>query len=299
MKDEEKKADDPAAASEPAVADNPPDKRPAQTSKPPTGEKSQEAALEELTIEQQETREQTEPIEKGVETIAKAGASMEKAVASLRKTGPEDALPHQKDALESLKKAVEELKEKEKKLEAALTEEKFSAMKKDQADNRKTTEGISENAVQLGDAGAGARGELIRAAGSMSNAEASFGNRDAASAGTAQGEALASLKYAREQLTAEAEKLLNRLRAEIKKRTIEGLGADARRTGRDPPVDRAAGAESQRRRPHRPHVSCGTVRIGRKADCDRRRAHGSRRRNRIRHRPAGRPAQRHRCDGRR
>jgi len=219
VKDEEKKADDPAASSEPAG--KPADKAPVD--KPPADEKSKEADLESLTIDQQETREQTEPLEMGVETIARAGESMEKAVASLRKTGPEEALPHQKEALESLKKAVEELKEAEKKLEATLTEEKFSAMKKDQADNRKTTEGISENAVQLGDAGAGARGELIRAAGSMTNAESSFGSRDASSADTAQGEALASLKYAREQLTAEAEKLLNRLRAEIKKRTIEGL----------------------------------------------------------------------------
>jgi archaellum component FlaC len=64
---------------------------------------------------------------------------------------------------------------------------------------------------------------LIRAAGSMSNAESSFGNQDASSAGTSQGEALASLKYTREQLADEAENLLNRLRAEIKKRTIEGL----------------------------------------------------------------------------
>jgi hypothetical protein len=208
-----KNDEDKAAASEPAG--KPADKA--------GEEKTDEAALEALTIEQQETREQTEPLEKGAETIARAGESMEKAVASLRMSRLDEGLPHQKDALELLKKAVGELKVEEKKLEAALTEEKFSAMKKDQADNRKTTEGISENAVQLGDAGAGARSELIRAAGSMSNAEASFGNRDASSADTSQGEALASLKYAREQLSAEAEKLLNRLRAEIKKRTIEGL----------------------------------------------------------------------------
>src|SRR5262249_37444623 len=44
-----------------------------------------------------------------------------------------------------------------------------------------------------------------------------------AAAGESQGEALASLKYARELLAAEAERLANRLRAEIKKRTIEGL----------------------------------------------------------------------------
>jgi hypothetical protein len=209
-KSDEKKADE----STPAEKSDP---------KPAADDKPAEGAIEELTIDQQETREQTETIEKGVETIAKAGESMEKAVASLRGSKVEEALPHQKEALEALKKSAEELKEKEKKLEAELTEEKFSAMKKDQADNRKTTDGISENAVQLGDAGASARSELIRASGSMSNAEASFGSSDAGSAGISQGEALASLKYAREQLAAEAEKLLNRLRAEIKKRTIEGL----------------------------------------------------------------------------
>jgi hypothetical protein len=57
----------------------------------------------------------------------------------------------------------------------------------------------------------------------MASAEGSFGGRNSGDAGEAQGEALASLKYAREQLAAEAEKLADRLRTEIKKRTIEGL----------------------------------------------------------------------------
>src|SRR5262249_35068776 len=109
-----KSDDDKAAASEPAG--KPADKA--------GEEKTGDAALEALTIEQQETREQTEPLEKGAETIAKAGESMEKAVASLRMSRPDEGLPHQKDALELLKTAVGELKEEEKKLEAALTEEK-------------------------------------------------------------------------------------------------------------------------------------------------------------------------------
>ncbi len=134
-----------------------------------------------------------------------------------------EALPHQTQALDLLKKALAAMQAEEKKLEEALSAEKFAAMRKEQADNRKTTDGISETSVQLGDAGASARTELIRASGSMSGAETSFGNGDAAGADGEQGQALASLKYAREQLAAEAEKLLNRLRAEIKKRTIEGL----------------------------------------------------------------------------
>jgi hypothetical protein len=186
-------------------------------------EKTPEPTLESLTTAQQETREKAEAIAEGVEAIADAGKSMDEALVGLKAGRLDEARPHQTRALESLKKALESLKGEEQKLEAALTQEKFSAMRKDQADNRKTTEGISETAVQLGDAGAGARTELIRAAGSMSSAETSFGNGNASSADDAQGEALASLKYAREQLAAEAEKLLNRLRAEIKKRTIEGI----------------------------------------------------------------------------
>ncbi|MGE5192803.1 MAG: hypothetical protein ACM3U2_09890 [Deltaproteobacteria bacterium] len=197
--------------------DSPPD------AKADGDEKSPEPTLKSLTAAQQETREKTEAIAKDVETIADAGKSMDEALVGLKASRLDEARPHQTRALESLKKALESLRAEERKLEAALTEEKFAAMRKDQADNRKTTEGISETAVQLGDAGAGARTELIRAAGSMSSAETSFGNGNASGADDAQGEALASLKYAREQLSAEAEKLLNRLRAEIKKRTIEGI----------------------------------------------------------------------------
>jgi hypothetical protein len=182
-----------------------------------------EPTVESLIGEQDQTREKTETLAKAFEPVGEAAKSMEQAVTGLKSSRLDEALPHQQQALESLKKAMDSLKDQEKKLEKELTEEKFSAMKKDQAGNRKTTEGISETAVQLGDAGAGARTELIRAAGSMSNAEGSFGNQNASDADVSQGEALASLKYAREQLADEAEKLLNRLRAEIKKRTIEGI----------------------------------------------------------------------------
>jgi hypothetical protein len=186
-------------------------------------EKPPEPTLESLTAAQQETRDKTVAVDGGLEPLAEAGKSMDEALVGLKASRLDDARPHQTKALESLKKALDSLKTEERKLEQALTEEKFAAMRKDQAGNRKTTEGISETTVQLGDAGAGARTEMIRAAGSMSNAEASFGDRNASGADDAQGEAIASLKYAREQLAAEAEKLLNRLRAEIKKRTIEGI----------------------------------------------------------------------------
>lgn len=208
----DKKAESPPpAAGDKATAE----KIAEETDAPPT--------LESLTAAQQQTRDKAAKIEDGVETLIDAGRSMEQGIAGLKESRLGEALPHQTRALELLKKTLEPLLDEERKLEVALTEEKFSAMRKDQVGNRKTTEGISETAVQLGDAGAVARTELIRAAGSMSTAETRFGDRNASGAGAAQGEALASLKYARDQLAAEAEKLLNRLRAEIKKRTVEGI----------------------------------------------------------------------------
>src|SRR4029077_9316860 len=93
----------------------------------------------------------------------KAGESMEQAIAGVTKGRIDEALPHQTQALDLLEKALKARQAEEQKLEAALTEEKFSAMRKDQADNRKTTEGISETAVQLGDAGGGGRNGLVLA----------------------------------------------------------------------------------------------------------------------------------------
>ena len=185
---------------------------------PQTGE-----AVESLTADQTETRTKTEPLEKDSKPIAAAGAGMDQAVGELGNGRVGKGLPHQQQALDSLRQALKEMQVDEKKLEAALTEERFREMQKDQANNRKATDGISEMAVQLGDAGAATRTELIRASGSMTSAEGNLGGRDSASAGDDQAEALASLKYAREQLAAEAEKLADRLRAEIKKRTVEGI----------------------------------------------------------------------------
>ena len=178
---------------------------------------------ESLTEDQQKTRDQTKPLEPVSELIATAGSKMEMAVGHLKNTRSEEVLKSQAGALDSLKKALKEQEAEEKRLEATLAEERFLLARKDQANNRKTTEGISEAAVQLGDWGAGARSELIRASGSMSSAEGSFGGRNASGADGSQGEAIASLKYARELLNAEAEKLQNRLRSEVKKRTLEGI----------------------------------------------------------------------------
>ena len=57
----------------------------------------------------------------------------------------------------------------------------------------------------------------------MSKAESDLAASSAAPAEEQQEQALAALKYAREQLAAEAERLQEQLRAEVKKRTLEGL----------------------------------------------------------------------------
>ena len=181
------------------------------------------AERESLTVAQQETRQKTIPMEEKSKEIAEAGASMERATAQLTGTRPADALPHQVQALALLKKAQEALREEDRELEAAISDQQFAQMKKDQSNNRKNTDGISEAAVQLGDSGSAARAELAKASGSMMSAEGSLDGRQAMSAGNAQDDATESLKAARAKLAAEAEKLMNRLRAEIKKRTIEGI----------------------------------------------------------------------------
>lgn len=176
-----------------------------------------------LTTAQQDTRKMTQPLEESSELIKSAGGNMDQAVAQLTAGKVRGGLSPQQQALDSLEKALAEMQAKEKELEEALTEERFREMQKEQESNRKATDGISEAAVQLGDAGTAARSDLMQASGSMASAEASFGGRNSGEAGESQGEALESLKSARAKLAEEAEKLADRLRAEIKKRTVEGL----------------------------------------------------------------------------
>ena len=75
----------------------------------------------------------------------------------------------------------------------------------------------------LGDSGAAALAELIKSGGNMSHAEGDLRDMQAGTAGKEQEMALASLKYARELLAEEANRLQNQLRAEVKKRVLEGL----------------------------------------------------------------------------
>jgi hypothetical protein len=110
-----------------------------------------------------------------------------------------------------------------KRREQQLAKEKFDEMRKDQEGNRKATDGISDSVRKLGDSGATALGELIRAAGSMSSAEDELGNLKPDPAGDQQDQALKSLKYARDELAREEAELLEGLRAEVRRRVLEAL----------------------------------------------------------------------------
>lgn len=101
--------------------------------------------------------------------------------------------------------------------------ERFAGMKKDQQGNRQLTEGITEITKQLGESGQNATAGLQRASGSMSKAEQDLANIKPTPASQQQDQALQALKDARNELSEEEQKLLEQLRAEVKKRVIEAL----------------------------------------------------------------------------
>lgn len=152
-----------------------------------------------------------------------AEARMGEAVAALEKPSPAEALPRQEEALAALERERERAAEAEKKAEEEVAQADFKRMRREQEQNRQLNEGIEQLTRKLGERGAGALSELTRASGSMSGAESDLGNQAAGEAGEDQDQALASLKYAREQLAEQAEKLLDELRAEVRKRVLEGL----------------------------------------------------------------------------
>ncbi|HVC96692.1 MAG TPA: hypothetical protein VND64_23645 [Pirellulales bacterium] len=155
--------------------------------------------------------------------LAEAEAKMGQASEKLAAKEASAALPVQKEALAALQREREATDEQVRKLAKELAEADFNRMKRDQNQNRKLNDGITSMVRDLGETGAGALGELVRADGSMSNAEKQLGDRNADSASGQQKEAEDSLKYAKEQLEEEAEKLLEQLRAEVKRRVLEGL----------------------------------------------------------------------------
>jgi hypothetical protein len=148
---------------------------------------------------------------------------MATAAESLEKRQSEEALPPEKDALAALEKERDATAEAMQRLEEEIKQANFAAMQRDQAQNRQLSEGITQMVRDLGESGAGALGEMLRAGTSMSKAEGELGSQQAEGASEDQQQALDSLKYAKEQLEDEAEKLLDQLRAEVKRRVMEGL----------------------------------------------------------------------------
>lgn len=189
-------------------------------------------SLEQLTKEQETTRVGAKALaaestaqgqEEPSPNLTTAESKMGEAVASLEKAEPKSAVPRQQEALAALEKERDAADEAIKAREAKLAEANFGAMRRDQSQNRQLNEGITELVRNLGDSGAGALGELLRADGSMSGAEGKLGQQQAEPASMDQQAALDALNYAKEQLEDEAEKLLEQLRAEVKRRVLEGL----------------------------------------------------------------------------
>ncbi|HVX13025.1 MAG TPA: hypothetical protein VHC22_17710 [Pirellulales bacterium] len=203
----------------------------------PTGKKkssddndNKKSPAAELAKEQAKTRagaqalaEEAKKAGKTSENLAAAESKMGAAAESLEKEHAAEALPPEKEALAALEKERDETDEALRRAEEELKQANFAAMQRDQAQNRQLNEGITQLVRDLGESGAGALGELMRASGSMSGAEGRLGSQQAEPASEMQQQALDSLKYAREQLEEEAEKLLDQLRAEVKRRVMEGL----------------------------------------------------------------------------
>lgn len=191
---------------------------------------AEQKAVERLAQEQETTRvaakalaAETAPGAQPSPNLTAAEAKMGEAVASLKKDEPKPAALPQQEALAALEKERDAADEEIENRETKLAEANFQAMRRDQSQNRKLNEGITELVRNLGDSGAGALGELLRADGSMSGAEGKLGQQQAGPASMDQQAALDSLNYAKEQLEEEAEKLLEQLRAEVKRRVLDGL----------------------------------------------------------------------------
>jgi len=152
-----------------------------------------------------------------------ADARMGEAVGKLDESAAGEAVPPQEQALAALERERDRTAAEQQQAEDDLAAADFERMRRDQEQNRELNQGIEQLTRKLGERGAGAMTELTRATGSMSGAESDLGQQAAGEAGEDQGQALASLKYAREQLEEQAQKLLDELRAEVRKRVLEGL----------------------------------------------------------------------------
>ncbi|HEV3345335.1 MAG TPA: hypothetical protein VG125_33465 [Pirellulales bacterium] len=211
-----------AGAGTPAGAD-----KPADADKPTDGAADAPA---ELAKEQAKTQAGAKALAaaaaqagQDAKNLVTAEDKMAAAAESLEKRQAEEALPAEKEALAALEKERDDTAEAERRLEEEVKQANFAAMQRDQAQNRQLSEGITQMVRDLGESGAGALGEMMRAGTSMSKAEGQLASQQAEPASEDQQQALESLKYARQQLEDEAEKLLDQLRAEVKRRVMDGL----------------------------------------------------------------------------
>ena len=155
-------------------------------------------------------------LESAHDEMGQAGKSLADQLASA-------ALPHQQSALDALKQQLEETSKDLVAKEAQLSAEKFAALQKDQMGNRQLTDGVTDSVRKLGETGAGALSNLQASTGSMSSAEQDLGQRKPEPASDDQLAAVESLRKARKQLAEETDKLLDQLRAEVKRRVMEDL----------------------------------------------------------------------------
>lgn len=189
----------------------------------------QRGEVAKLGDQQEATRKDTTALAAELEggasskNLVGAAENMQSAVGALAKTAPAEALPPMEKALEQLEKELDELARQEAQAKQALAKEKFEAMRKDQETNRGATDEVGEMTRQLGSNGTAALAELLRASGCMGGAEGAFANCQGGKGNGEQRKALASLTYAKELLAEEAERLARQLRAEVKKRVMDGL----------------------------------------------------------------------------
>lgn len=152
-----------------------------------------------------------------------AEQAMGDAVKALAKSEVRGAIPQQEQALASLKKELADTLARLQQAEEQVAQDRFAAMRRDQFGNRQLTDNITQSTHKLGESGAAAANELIRAASNMASAEEDLGAARAAPASGEQERALESLRYARSQLAEEAERLLDQLHGEVRKRVLEAL----------------------------------------------------------------------------
>lgn len=225
-------AKDGPAADAPAKDGSPKDGQSPKDAPPQDGQPSgeQAKAIAGLAESQKATQADTKKL---AENEAKSGAKLKhlesahdemgQAGKSLADKLATAALPHQQSALDALKQQLEETNKDLVAKEAQLSAEKFAALQKDQMGNRQLTDGVTDSVRKLGETGAGALANLQASTGSMSSAEQDLGQRKPEPASDDQMAAVESLRKARKQLAEETDKLLDQLRAEVKRRVMEDL----------------------------------------------------------------------------